>query len=139
MTGDLSLAAGTRTDHGAATVLLVEDEVLMLALVQEALEDAGYQVLVAETRPDAFEILESEPIDILVTDIRLRGGGGDDGWEIARHARELSSEVPVLYVTGYGAVDWPAEGVRGSRIVGKPFDPEQIVVEVADLLRGAAN
>jgi len=65
-----------------STVLVVEDEQLMLDIVALELEDAGFAVLQAETGEDAISLLQtSERIDLLLTDIRLPGQ--ISGWTVA--------------------------------------------------------
>jgi DNA-binding response OmpR family regulator len=132
LTGDLAAAVDRSAEHYHASVLLVEDEVMILAIVQEALEEASFQVFIAESRDEALQLLEKQPVDILVTDVRLQRGA--DGWEIARRARALSPGIPVVYVTACDSGDFVAEGVEGSRLIRKPFEPHVIVETVSDLL-----
>ena len=79
------------------TILLVEDEPLVMLLAQDALEAGGFVVLLAQQSSEALKILESRGADLagLVTDIRLPGEKG--GWDIARRARELSRLANCLY------------------------------------------
>jgi hypothetical protein len=60
----------------------------------------------------------------LVTDVRLT----DDltGWDVARHARELSPAMPVVYLTGDSGVDWASQGVPNSILITKPFALAQV-------------
>ena len=69
----------------------------------------------------------------LVTDVRLPGGA--DGWEIARHARELRGDLPVVYTTGDSAADWPANGVPNSVVVQKPYAAAQVLTPISTLMR----
>jgi CheY-like chemotaxis protein len=68
-----------------------------------------------------------------VTDINL-GRGQIDGWEIARHAREIDPEFPVVYVSGDSAEAWASKGVPNSIMLAKPFAPAQLVTAVSQLL-----
>ena len=115
-------------------VLLVEDEALVLMVAQEALEAGGYSVLIAEDGTDAMEILDGQADKLagLVTDVRL--GSGPDGWEIARHARELRSDLPIVYMTGDSAGDWSVHGVPNSVVVQKPYAPAQLVTAFSTLM-----
>jgi CheY-like chemotaxis protein len=120
-------------------LLLVEDEPLISEMLSACLEDAGYQVMVADTGADALFFLDGEagqPAG-LITDIRL--GVGTDGWAVARHARHKLPSLPVIYMTGDSAADWAAEGVPKSMLVQKPFAPSQIVTAIATLLNEAAS
>jgi CheY-like chemotaxis protein len=118
-------------------VLVVEDEQLLREMVEPALADAGYSVLLAHNGSEALKYLEEReseeaPLRALVTDVQL--GPGPSGWEIAKRARELHPEIPVVYVTGTAAAEWPSKGVPNSLIIQKPFAPAQVVTAVSQLL-----
>jgi len=72
------------------------------------------------------------PLRALVTDVQL--GPGPSGWEIAKRARELHPEIPVVYVTGTAAAEWSSKGVPNSLIIQKPFAAAQVVTAVSQLL-----
>lgn len=117
-----------------ALVLLVEDETLLQIAVQDALQEAGYEVTCCPNGTAAMQELErdAQKFKALVTDIRL--GKGPDGWDIARHARELVSGIPVVYTTADSAADWTAHGVPESILVEKPFAESQVVVAIGQLI-----
>ncbi len=60
----------------------------------------------------------------VVTDIRL--GKGPDGWDVGRRARELVSDMSVVYVSGDSTHDWSSKGVPESVVILKPFAPTQL-------------
>ena len=68
----------------------------------------------------------------LITDIKL--GADTTGWDVARHARELKPDMPVVYMTGSEAHDWASLGVPNSVLVPKPFAPAQVLTAVSQLL-----
>lgn len=116
------------------SVLLVEDEILILEIVQDALEQAGFHVRAAPSGSAALEYMSEgvEELAGLVTDVRL--GVGPNGWDLARHARRIQPDLPVIYMTGDSAADWPAEGVPRSQVVQKPFAVGQIVTALSMML-----
>jgi CheY-like chemotaxis protein len=118
-------------------VLLVEDEPLVLLVAQDALEAGGYTVLPVQLATEALHVLDSRIAELsgLVTDIRLPGGV--DGWEIARHARELKPDLPVVYTTADSAPDWPAKGVPNSVVVQKPYAGAQLLTAISTLMTAA--
>jgi CheY-like chemotaxis protein len=123
-------------------VFVVEDEVLIQGLMIDPLEEAGYQVRVASSGVEAIKLLEGEAvasIRALVTDIRLGPPSSPSGWEVARLAREVHPDIPVVYVTGDSADEWPSQGVPNSLLITKPFAPAQIVTAVSQLINQATS
>ena len=118
-------------------VLLVEDEPLVLLVAQDALEAGGYTVLPVQLASEALQALDTRIAELsgLVTDIRLPGGS--DGWEIARHARELKADLPIVYTTADSAADWPAKGVPNSAVVQKPYAGAQLLTAISTLMTTA--
>ncbi len=113
------------------TVLIVEDEDLVLEIAMLEFEDAGFEVLTAENADSAMARIESgAPIDLLFTDIRMPGKL--DGWDIARRAREVRPQLPVIYTTGYSA---QAPGaVEGALFFAKPYRLSEILSAVHRLI-----
>jgi CheY-like chemotaxis protein len=118
-------------------LLLVEDDHLVLLVAQEALESGGYAVVVAANAEEAIRVLDDRSAELagLVTDVRL--GDGLDGWGVARHARELMPVLPVVYMTGDSAAEWPVHGVPNSAVVQKPYAPAQLVTAISTLITSA--
>lgn len=119
----------------APIVLLVDDEPLVQDLLHTALDDAGFGVVLANSDEEAFAALDAEGARNfagVITDVNLRCPRS--GWDIARHARELSPELPLLYVTGDSEREWVDRGVPCSMIIPKPFQPDQVVMALATLI-----
>jgi CheY-like chemotaxis protein len=107
-----------------ATVLLVEDEILISDTVCDALIDDGFTVYQAETADAALHYLQNgHQIDVLLTDINLPGS--IDGAELANRAREMRPELPIVYASGRVT---PSEIglVPRSVFVSKPYDVSEI-------------
>jgi CheY-like chemotaxis protein len=117
-------------------ILLLEDEPLILLVAQDALEAGGFTVIPTQVAAEALAVLEAriEELSGLITDVRLPGASG---WDIARHARELKADLPVVYTTGDSAVDWPAQGVPNSVVVQKPYAAAQLLTAISTLLTTA--
>ena len=58
----------------------------------------------------------------------------DNGWEVARRAREIFPDLPVVYVTSMAAEQWTSQGVPKSILIQKPFAPAQITTAISQLL-----
>lgn len=117
------------------TLLLVDDEPMIREMLEEDLAAEGFDILAAANGWEAIAALDSCSKDIagLVTDIRL--GQGPNGWDVARHARALSSTIPVVYMTGDSAGELDVQGVANSLLVPKPLAGAQIVSAITRLLR----
>lgn len=115
-------------------VLIVDDEALVAALVETGLRDAGFEVVIALSGEEALTILEEQAWTIsgLVTDVNL--GKGMTGFDLGHRARELLPKLPVLYMTGDSANEWPSQGVPDSVLIPKPFVTAQIVNAISALL-----
>jgi len=57
-----------------------------------------------------------------------------DGWAVARRARKIDPNVPVVYMTGKEAEEWASKGVPNSIMISKPFAQAQLVTAVSQLL-----
>lgn len=115
-------------------LLLVEDETLIRMNLEEELADAGFALVVVKDGRQALAEIEADVARFrgVVTDIRL--GRGPSGWDVARRARELMPEMPVVYTSGDSAHEWTAQGVPNSVMVTKPFVTAQIITAVSNLL-----
>ncbi|WP_340672337.1 response regulator transcription factor [Bradyrhizobium ottawaense] len=111
------------------SVLLVEDDPLIREFVVDALRDAGYHVIHASTGEEALAWCKRHAADLLVTDIRL--SGEVDGWQIAERCREHNPELPVIYATGFSPT--APRPVPGSRLLRKPYHPDEVVRMVKEL------
>jgi CheY-like chemotaxis protein len=122
--------------ENAVLILVVDDEVAIRAVLNVALEDDGYKVMLAESGEEGVKLLKKhkDSVQGLVTDIRLGGERRMSGWEIARHARELNPEIAIVYMSGDSSEDWAVDGVPKSIMVGKPFAVSQISTALASLL-----
>jgi DNA-binding response OmpR family regulator len=118
---------------GLIQMLVVEDDQLIQAMVEDALSEGGFKPVLAQTGEEAAELLlEAVKYAALITDINLPGS--IDGWEVAKRAREAHPQMPVVYITGAAAEQWPSKGVPNSVLLNKPFAPAQIVTAVSQLL-----
>ena len=117
-------------------VLVIEDERLILELLQETLEEAGFKVHATNSGSAAREWLDQHGADMagLLTDVRH--GCGPDGWDLARHARRRRPGLPVIYMTADSGAQWLAEGVPHSILLQKPFATGLAVAALHALIEG---
>jgi len=118
-------------------VLIAEDEAEIRNLLQDTFEDGGFDVYLVSTGEEAIAALDEQGDNLraVVSDINL--GGKATGWDVARHARQLKADMPVVYMTGTEGSDWTALGVPNSILITKPFAPTQVLTAVSQLLNAA--
>lgn len=129
----------TATSDQPILILFVDDEPLITETVKETLEDGGFTVRPEHTADDALHALDEcgGQLAGLITDVNL--GSEVTGWDIAKRARELRPDLPIVYTSGYAAGDWSAQGVPHSTMVPKPYAPAQIVTAISSLINKAAS
>ncbi|MDE1934858.1 MAG: response regulator [Bradyrhizobium sp.] len=120
-------------------ILVIEDDVHLQTAIEAALEDEGLQPAIAATGEEAVTLLKSDLSDFraLVVDIRLLGR--IDGWEVARTARRIDPNLPVVYITGAAAERWETQGVPSSVLLKKPFAPADLVTVIRQLLDNGSS
>ena len=113
-------------------ILLAEDEITIAVTLSDALEEAGFEVLAAKTTGEALELLDSQNPQVVITDVRMPGGGGQ---QVLERSKELDPERPVVVMTGYATVDLAVEAMRAGAVdyVQKPFRNESMVSRVQTL------
>ncbi len=123
--------------QGTETLLLVEDEEAVRALVRNVLKERGYRVMEASRGQDALELAEQYwgQIDLLVTDVVMPQMSGH---ELARRLANLHPQIKVLYISGYADnPDWYRGGPNsGVAFLQKPFSPEALAHKVREVLGG---
>ena len=102
-------------------VLFVEDEFLISEWVSQSLSEQGFDVQTVTNAADALAHLAALPVDVLFTDINLPGGM--DGAALARRAREMQPQLPVVYASARATLLKQDARVPGSIVVPKPYEP----------------
>ncbi len=115
----------TNHDTKACRVLVVDDEEIVQSLVRDALEDEGHSVRTASNGSEAVEILNTDDIQLLITDIRMPGM---DGIELTRLAREQNPAIGVVFITGYATLNSAKDAIKQGALdyVMKPFELSEI-------------
>ncbi len=95
---------------GTASVLVVDDEGANRYSVSKTLQRVGYIVSEASSGEEALELLQKQPYDVVLTDIRMPPGL--DGVELLRRIKEESPDVVVILMTGYASLNTAVEALR---------------------------
>jgi PAS domain S-box-containing protein len=131
-------SAARAAEHAATgeTVLVVEDEPVVRAVILEMLTDQGYRTLEAVDGPSGLLVLRSdERIDLLVTDVGLPG---INGRQLADQARETRPDLKILFITGYAESVAMSDSFLqpGMEMITKPFDLDNLSRRIRSMVSG---
>ncbi len=120
------------------SVLLVDDDEEVAALVGEMLEHLGYRVTHAASATDALSSLQNGcKVDIVFSDIMMPGGM--NGVELARAIRTRALGVPVLLTSGYAEAAQQSAAAEGVHVLAKPYRLEDLATALREAIDGAAQ
>jgi CheY-like chemotaxis protein len=129
------LGGGDMTE-GHETVLVVEDNDLVLELVVEMMKDLGYQVLTAIDARSALWIIQHDNrIQLLFTDVIMPDHM--NGIDLARAARRYRPEIKVLLTSGYAGFDTGERGATEFPVLAKPYRRAELARRVRATLDAA--
>jgi len=121
--------------RGNETVLLVDDEEMVLDVTGEMLKTLGYTLITAKDGREAVDIIKrnGNDIDVVILDMIMPGVGGGDTFKLAR---EINKDLKVILASGY-SIDGQAsqildKGCKG--FIQKPFDLKQLSNKIRDIL-----
>ncbi len=126
-------AAMNLLPRGTETILVVEDNHDLRAVIRRQLERLGYPVLEAAHAADGLRVLRDNPgIAVVLTDVVMPHG--ISGPELARRVGDARPDVKVIFMSGY---DEKYDLLKGSfRLLRKPFQPEELAAEIRAALAG---
>ncbi len=119
------------------TILIVEDDIGTLHLLQQIVQRAGYQPLLARDGAEALTLLQQSAVDLVLLDIMLRD---IDGWAVLKSIRgDLRlNRIPVFIVTGRMPSEHRSEMQVLEKLYDdyflKPFDVRHLVERIGDVL-----
>jgi len=121
----------------SATLLIVDDEAPLRTLLGELLETLGYRVLQTGDTAQARQLLQSENVDLLITDVGLPGGM--NGRQLADMARVAQPGLKILFITGYAEDSATRNGLltSGMQVMTKPFQMDAFAAKVRSMLETA--
>jgi DNA-binding NtrC family response regulator len=114
-------------------ILVVDDEVNICRSVEKIMSKIGFRVRTALNGQDALKLLESEPFDLVLTDLKMSRLGG---MEVLRRVKELNPLLPVIVMTGYASVASAVEVMKLGAVdyLPKPFTPDEVRAVVRQAL-----
>jgi signal transduction histidine kinase/ActR/RegA family two-component response regulator len=129
-------AAKADAARPGATVLVVEDDSDVREVARDTLRAAGFAVVTADTANAAASLLESGArVDLLLSDVVMPGGMS--GTALARFARRLRPDLPVLLMSGHTgeSLEAHAPGEGEFALINKPFRHNDLVQRIAEALK----
>jgi two-component system response regulator AtoC len=117
----------------APTLLIADDEKATRDGLRSALEEE-FEVYLASNNNEALQVLKSEPVDLLLTDLRM---GGDSGMDLLTEAMKLPNPPVAIMMTAYGSVDTAVEAMRRGawHFVTKPLNLDEVEMLLKRALR----
>lgn len=117
-----------------ATILLVEDDMNLGFVVQDALKRKGYTVHLVRDGKEGLKKFNEQPYDLCVLDVMLPG---KDGFSLAEDIRLTNAQVPIVFLTAKSQTEDRIAGFKagGDDYLTKPFSHEELVLRVEAILR----
>jgi two-component system, NtrC family, response regulator PilR len=118
-------------DRPPARILVVDDERSMRELLAIVLRREGYEVLLAESGRAAISTLEREPVDLLISDIKMPDLSGV---EVLRAAKQIDRDILGIMITAFASTDTAVEAMRlgACDYLSKPFDVDLLKMKVRE-------
>jgi two-component system response regulator PilR (NtrC family) len=115
----------------APRILVVDDERSMRELLAIVLRREGYEVLLAENGKSAIATLEKEPVDILISDIKMPDLSGVD---VLRAAKRIDKDILGIMITAFASTETAVEAMRlgACDYLSKPFDVDLLRMKVRE-------
>ncbi|MDY7993770.1 response regulator [Paenibacillus polymyxa] len=116
-------------------VLIVDDQNGIRILLMEVFGSEGYETFQAANGKIALEIVEKEPPDLVLLDMKIPGMYG---LEILKHLKTMNPDIKVIMMTAYGELDMIKEATELGALMHftKPFDIDEMRIAVNKQLRG---
>lgn len=115
----------SNNSDNSVKIVVVDDEEIVLSLIQDALEDEDYHIRVANNGFTALEMIEDDPADLILTDIRMPQM---DGIELISKVRQFKPETGVIFMTGYANLNSAKDAIKQGAFdyIMKPFELAEI-------------
>jgi two-component system phosphate regulon response regulator OmpR len=122
-----------------AHLLVIDDDSRIRALLARYLTMQGYRITTAANSADAKSRMQSLAFDLLVLDVMMPGGSGISLARFLRAQDEAGATIPIIFLTAKGEIEDRIQGLEagGDDYLPKPFDPRELTLRIAALLRRA--
>lgn len=114
-------------------VLLIDDEPFILEIWGEIFRELGCEVVTGLNGQQGVAVLQAEPIDLIVTDIRMPG---TDGFHVLNYLRDNEIQTPVFVCSGFFEEEQMAlAAYKVEKLIKKPFDVETEINFFGDFIK----
>ncbi len=118
-------------------ILIVDDDIAVRISLALLLENAGHKVQEAANAADALSRIIKQIPDLILLDLNFSNDtSGDEGMELLKKIRAISSKVPVVLITGWASIQLAVQGMKlgANDFINKPWNNEHVLQSVSTLL-----
>ena len=110
-------------------ILVVDDEPSVTDSLELILGSAGFEVLTASSFAESTNVLQQNPVDLVITDLRLSDASGID---VIKHIKQHTPDVEVILMTAYGSLDVTIQAIKAGAYyyLEKPYTPDRLLALV---------
>ncbi|MFZ5570859.1 MAG: sigma-54-dependent transcriptional regulator [Thermodesulfobacteriota bacterium] len=120
------------------SILIVDDDRNVLEVLEARLSSAGFLVFKTAEPKDALDILTSNPVDLMISDMKMPGMSG---MELFHDVRSMLPGLPVVFLTAYGSIPDAVNAVKAGAVdyIAKPFDGQELLKKLRKILLNTAT
>ena len=121
-----------------SSILLIDDETVLLEAVSDDLKESGYEVTTAVSGEEGLRTFKVRQHDLVIIDLKM---GGMDGLEVSRQIKLMNPETPIMILTGYGSMETAIEAIRLDLddYVVKPINRDDLFEKIHRCLKKKGN
>jgi DNA-binding NtrC family response regulator len=122
-----------KSDQDTNAILIVDDDLHVLEVLEARLQSAGFQIVKANNGPDALKLLKENPVDLMISDMKMPGMSG---MEVLIRARAIQPGLPIIFLTAFGSIPDAVKAVKAGAVdyLAKPFDGRDLVQKLRKVL-----
>ncbi len=114
-------------------ILVVDDDINVLEVLEARLSSAGFLVIKANSADKALDVIRSQKVALIISDMKMPNKGGMD---LFAEAQDINPHIPVLFLTAYGTIPDAVRAVKAGAVdyLVKPFDGRELVKKIKAII-----